>query len=251
VAIVIGYGAGVDKVADDDIEAFGRRITRAFSDVAYRRLREELQAQPDRGLATLTALSRHRSEAVRTWAGGVARKDLGRAEAIVLLTDLAKHPRAFTRDLAMQDLEAIDPELLRPFVGDMRQTFRRSKDLYSPGGAAMWRLARLRDRESAGLFRAYAAKRDPGRFDHRMPIVLAVFLDEPNSIAGRIRDHDHEWMIWLVRAATSLDVPGAEDALSAGAAASPDGACRQICAEGLATLAHRRSQPQPAWDVES
>jgi len=232
-----------------DLEDFARRIKQALSGPAYRRLGDELRMEPDRGLAALTALSEHSSQVVRVWAGGVARKEFGR-DAVPLLLAMATNRFAETRDFAMQDLEAIDPELLRPFIPEMRRTFRRSKDLYGPGGAAMWRLVRLGDRESAALFREFAAKRDAGRYDHRMPLLLADYLEDPTSLVRRIRAHHHAWLLWLAKAVASLDPPGGEAALRAGADDLPDEECREICRTELIALQWVCEQP-PGADYES
>jgi hypothetical protein len=142
--------------------------------------------------------------------------------------------------MAMQELEAMDLDLFRPFVPEMRRILLRSKPpaaLNGPGGAAMWRLVRLRDRESAAVFRVFANKQEHGPYyDHRMPMVLADYLDDPDSIVRRIKSHDHEWMLWLVLAAARLGVRGAEEALMAGATELPDDTCREICAEELGRL---------------
>jgi hypothetical protein len=228
----------------DEVERFATRIKRAWSGPAYRKLREEIRAQPDGGVALLRALANHRSQVIRVWAGGVARLDLG-ADAIPLLQEMAQNRSTETRDAAMQDLEAIDPELLRPFVRDMRRIFGRSKTLYSPGGAAMWRLAKLRDPESAALFRRYAAKRNPAWYDHRMPMVLADYIDDSMSVARRLREHDHAWTLWLATAARLLNVHGAEDALRVGSERSPDPDCREVCAKELDGLLRFRQASQP------
>ena len=89
---------------------------------------------PDHGVAMLTALADSSVEAVRVWAGVVAREGLG-LDAIPLLLKLASHRRAFTRDAAMQELAVLDPDLLRPFIPEMRRMIRRSESLYSEGGA--------------------------------------------------------------------------------------------------------------------
>jgi hypothetical protein len=207
-----------------DLDRFAERIRRSTSEKAFDSLLAEVRAQRDGGLAILRALMRHGSSQANFWAAGVARSELG-ADAVPLLIEMANDRRTFTRDIAMQELAAIDIELLRPFVPAMRRTLLQSKPtapLYSPGGAAMWRLVRLRDRESASTFRAFAEKQEHGRnYAYRMPIVLADYLDDPNSLLRRIQSHDHEWMRWLVQAAAQVNVPGIDNALVDGGANLP------------------------------
>jgi hypothetical protein len=231
-------------LSDAEVEAFAGRVKRALNRSTYDKLRDELRAQPDRGRGLLEALTRHRSQEVRVWASGVARTDLG-SDAIPILVSMAHDRRTATRDAALQDLEAIDPELLRPFIPDIRRIFSRSKSLHSPGGAAMWRLARLRDPDSAELFRRYAERRDPAWYDHRMPMVLADYIDDPTSLVRRLDTHDHDWMFWVARAAKILMPSGAEAALRKAAQDSRDPECRQICADELVNLELQRTVPNP------
>ncbi len=240
----------MDVDFDADVEDFAGRLKLARSGGSYRRLRDELRDKPDRGTRLLAALMKHRSQKVRSWSANVARKDLGR-DAIPLLVEMATDRRLANRDEAMQQLEAIDLELLRPFVPDMRRIFRTAKDLYSPGGAAMWRLVRLGDRESATLFRAFAAGRNPSWYDHRMPLVLADYLADPTTLVQRIIGHDHDWMPVITTAARQLDVPGVDAALRDAANGAPDPECRRICEEELRCLLRERERPQPSWDIEA
>jgi hypothetical protein len=221
---------------------------RGFKDEPFDRLREEVRAQPDGGLELLMALADNTSERVRDWAAYAARKELGHAGLPVLLK-LAKHPRTFTRDGAMQKLAEIDIELLRPFIPDMRRIFRRSDSLYSEGGAAMWRLVRLRDVGSAPILRAFAEKRNFEHYDGRMPAVLADYREDTASIERRIAAHDHDWMLWLVRAARQLGLPNAETALAAGSRDLPDETCRELCAKELAALRSPRARAAESHDI--
>jgi hypothetical protein len=114
----------------------------------------------------------------------------------------------------------------------------------------MYRLARFRDAPSADLFRAFAAKQDPPWFAHRMPIVLADYIEDPASVPRRIRGHDHDWMFWLAEAASLLDIEDGEPALSVCAETAPD-ECREICRDALNGLLAERARPKPSWDIET
>jgi len=226
----------VNGSPDVDVGRFAERIRRSENDKSYRRLLDDLRAQPDGGVALVRALMKHSSNDARFWAAGVAREEYGTA-AVPWLVEMAHDRRTLTRDIAMQELAAIDLDLLRPFVPEMRRILLRSKPpaaLYGPGGTAMWRLVRLRDRESAAVFRVFANKQEHGPYyDHQMPMVLADYLDDPDSLVRRIKSHDHDSMLWLVMAAARLGVEGAEEALMAATTELPDDKCREICAGEL------------------
>lgn len=165
---------------------------------------------------------------------------------------MAHDRRIGTRDMAMQELAAIDLELIRPFIPAMRTTFRHAERLISgAGGAAMWRLARLRDSPSATLFRIYAVRRDPRWYDHGMPMVLADYIDDPRTLVRRIAAHDHPSMFWLATATHALDPPDGEQTLRTAASELPDSECQRICREELDGLLRDRLRPKPTWDIET
>jgi hypothetical protein len=236
--------------SDDVVEAFAKRVKGYSSQRSFERLMRDLAAHDDGGAELLQRLMQHRSGEVRGWAANVARRRFGQA-AVHWLEDLARSRRVADQDEAMQQLEAIDREVLRPFIPQIRQMFRRSRSLHGPGGAAMWRLARLRDRDAAAIFRRHAERPNPAWYDHRMPLVLAAYLEDEGSLVRRLDQHDHEWMFWLAVATRLLDVPGAEDALRRCSNGAPDAECRKTCSEGLAGLLADRARPQPSWDIHT
>ena len=234
-----------------EVDRFAKRIARFTSERTHRQLIDEVRAQPDGGVALLRMLMKHRSNQAGFWAAGVARELFG-AAAVPWLLEMADDRRTFARDTAMQELAEIDVGLLRPLIPSMQRILLRSKPpaaLYSAGGAAMWRLVRLRDQESAPVLRRFAAQQDPRTYDHRMPMVLADYLDDPTSLLRRIKNHDHEWMLWLAMAAAQLELPGVEDALEEGAEGLPDQVCREICAERLRGMRNRQATTARSSDI--
>lgn len=232
----------------EEAVAFASRVKRARTASSYRRLADDLASRPDHGVAMLQALMLQPSRDVRGWSANTARRELG-ADAVPLLVELARSRRIGDREDALQQLGAIDLELVRPFIPELRRMVRGDKDLSGPGKAAMWNLARLRDGESAELFRSVAAKFDDDWYKHRMPLVLADYLDDRSSIVRRISAHDHDWMFWIAEAARLLDPPDAEPALVQGSTVLPDTNCRAICAEALQGLRSDRAGPHPSWDL--
>ena len=232
----------------EEVDAFASLVKRARTASSNRGLAEDLAARPDHGVAMLQALMQQPSAQVRWWSANTARREL-RRDAVPLLVELARSKRVGDREAALQQLEAIDLELVRPFIPELRRMVRGDKHLTGPGKAAMWRLARLGDGDSAGLFRSVAAKFDDGWYTHRMPLVLAEYLDDRPSIVRRISTHDHDWMFWVSEAARLLDVPDAEPALAQGSTDLPDADCRAICTEALQGLRRDRAGPHPTWDV--
>jgi hypothetical protein len=160
--------------------------------------------------------------------------------------------RVSMKEAALQQLEGIDPKLLGPLIPHIREVFRRGRgSLYDPKGFAMNMLARVGDRDSAGMFRRYAAGHDSGSFDYRMPLVLATYLEDPQSVVRRIADHDHEWMPLLAQSAAMLDKAGMEQVLVEGSKGLPDIECRRLCEESLARLLRERQGERPSWDLET
>lgn len=238
----------MSELSAADVEAFAVRIKRSHNAPSARRLADDIANMQDRGVAMLRALMQHSSGDVRSWAANTARQELGR-DAEPLLVELAYSKRRGDREDALQQLEAIDLELVRPFIPELRRMFRGDKDLSGPGKTAMWTLARLGDRESAALLRSVATKIDDRWYSHRMPNVLADYLDDPSSIMRRISEHDHDWMFWVAEAARLLHPPRAESTLAGGSSDLPDPDCQKICAEALEGMRRDLAGPQPSWDL--
>lgn len=167
---------------------------------------KSLGRDPDRD-AIISSLSRSPDPVVRAWAGTASRHILGLG-ARSILRRLASDPDADVRDSAREDLLVIDPMFETEVLVDSKRVLSRGVDPHGEDRAAMWRLAKARDQESVHILRAYAARFPESDYAHRMPMVLAEYLDDPSRIVSRIVGHDHEWMFWLVQA---LDLfPSAE-----------------------------------------
>ena len=64
-------------------------------------------------------------------------------------------------------------------------------------------------------------------------VVLSVLDGDLAAILGRVSDHDHDSMHWLVRAATMLDAKGSEPSLLDFIRRAPDSSCRHYCEMAL------------------
>ena len=128
-----------------EVGAFALRVKKAHTASSYRRLADDLAARPDNGMAMLQALMRQPSRDVRGWSANTALGELGR-DAVSLLVEAAHSKRIGDREDLLQQLEAIDLELIRPFIPELRRMVRGDKGLTGPGKAPMLRLARLRER---------------------------------------------------------------------------------------------------------
>ena len=233
-----------------EIDRWAREIAKAESGPEYRALVDRLRRDPVGSRPILEALITHRSDEVALWATNVLRKVFGAASAPTL-TSLARTARGLRRIDAFQQLEAIDPELLRGLLPELRTTFLKSPNPTMDARLVMFQLARLRDRQSADIFRRVAAHQNRAWYAHGMPMVLADYIDDPDSLARRIVAHDHDRMTWLTTAAGVLDAPGAEAAMANLAAAAPDETCRREATHGLELLAATRGGPARQWDFET
>lgn len=213
--------------ASEHTESWARRVRSYETPGEYRQLLEELAADPEGGLDVLGRLADHRDPVVRAWAGTAAAAILGSA-AIKLLRRLLSDGDADVRDRAREDLITVDPAAEQEMLPSLRRVLHETGDPFGEGRAAMWRLAKLRDDASIELLRSYATRFPPDHHGNRMPLVLAEYIAAPQTIAARIRDHDHDWMFWLIEAASLLPIPGGEAAIGALRDARPDLECLQI-----------------------
>lgn len=222
------YAARMGAVLNpNEVEAWARRVQAYDGADAYRDILAELRSDRAYAAALFDRLAEHRDPIVRAWAGTAAREIYGR-DGVPLLLRLTEDRDADVRDSARQDLVEIDPEFIRQMLPSLRHVLQRGKDPFGEDKAAMWRVARLRDPDSVQILRDYASRNDPRHYAHRMPSVLAAYIEDPASVAERIRRHDHDWMLWLVDAASLLPVPGAAEAFAAALALPVDPECAEI-----------------------
>jgi hypothetical protein len=186
-----------------------------------------LARDPGRADSLLKTLAESRHRAVRDWVIWASARVLG-DRAVPLLEKLVDDRDPDTRSIARQELEAIDPSFAVTFVPRLYRALSRAKDWYGEPTEAMWRLARLGNKESAPHLLRFAAKFPHGEYGRMMPLVLADYLERPEGIAERIRAHDHTVMFWLVEAATMLDTPGGMAAARELASAPPDEQCAKV-----------------------
>jgi hypothetical protein len=210
-----------------DTDAWARRVLAYEGEAEHKRLLAELAAAPDDARVVLEQLAGHRDPVVRAWAGTAA-KDVFGDEAVPLLTRLMRDRDADVRDVAREDLIALDPMFEQTLLPAMRKVLQRRKDPWGEDKAAMWRVARLRDRESASILRDYANHFESRHYHHRMPLVLAAYIEDPTSLARRIREHDHDSMFWLLEAARRLQAPGMEEAIVDALELPVDAECVEI-----------------------
>lgn len=210
-----------------EVDAWARRIRAYEGADAHRDILAELRSDQAYATVLFDRLAEHRDPIVRAWAGTAAKEIYG-SHSVPLLLGLTEDRDADVRDSARQDLIEVDPEFLRQILPSLRRVLERGKDPFGEDKAAMWRVARLRDPESMPILRDYASRSDPRHYAHRMPLVLAAYIEDPTSVAERIRHHDHDWMFWLVEAASLLPVPGSTEAFAAALALPVDPACAEI-----------------------
>ena len=210
-----------------DIDAWARRVLTHDGEAARERMLAELTAAPDDAEALLESLTSYRDPVVRAWAGTAAR-DLFGAGAVALLARLMNDRHPDVRDSAREDQIALDPAFEQTLLPAMRKVLERRKDPWGEDKAAMWRVARLRDTQSVPILRDYADHFEPRSYHHRIPLVLAGYIEDAGSITRRIRGHDHDSMFWLVQVARGLQVQGAEEAIADALALPVDAECVEI-----------------------
>jgi hypothetical protein len=215
-----------------DAEAWARRVRSYDGHAEYEEMILALKADPPNASRLLDRLAELPDPVVRAWAGTAAVQVLGR-EAIPLLMKLQRDRDPDVRDVARQDLVAIDPAFERSFFPAYRKALTRRTDPWGEDRVAMLTLAKARDPEAVPLLRDYASHHEARYWHNRMPLVLADYIEDPDSVTRRIREHDHDFMYWLVEATAFLDIPDAPDALSEALGQASDETCLGIIRERL------------------
>jgi hypothetical protein len=204
----------------------------------------DLRDAPDR-VGLFGVLAHDQNAEVRGWAATIAQEVLG-AEALPSLLEMSRSdPDEDNRGIARAAVEDLDPEALGFVVDDMLRDLERANN--AAGGAiqSMLTLARYRHPAGPPALRAFAARFKPGLYAHEMPLVLADYIENPDAITRRVREHDHEHMFWVAEAAGIFQPPGAVEALRACAESPPDRGCGEDCREALRAHVDRvRSAPQ-------
>lgn len=219
------------RIEPQEVDAWAERILTYEGEEGHRTLIAELESDREFAHVLLDQLGQHRETVVRMWAADTAKALFG-LDAISFLTRLTKDSHPDVRDVAREDLIDLDPALEEAMLPKLRKVLERAKDPWGEDRAAMWRVARLRDQASVPILRAYGARHDPRYYHHRMPLVLADYIEDPPSIPRRIGEHDHDWMWWLWEAAKLLDIPGSDAAFAAVLAGPIDADCEGIIKEG-------------------
>ena len=167
---------------------------------------------------------------VRGWVPKTARRVLGKA-AVPLIQKLTNDADPDTRGMAVDELERIDPEFLRGLSPSLRKRLESSDDGEAISSA--WRLAKQHDVAAVPAIDAFRTRFEPSWWQYKAASTILLAIQDPREIARRIRDHDHEHMMWLSYAATWVDEPEARKALQECAANAPDDHCRTVCTFSL------------------
>ncbi len=216
-------------------EALAQAIQRDTPSVDLIRI---LGASPDGGKKLLDKLSRHRDPVVRSWVPEVARTLLG-ISAVPLLMRIASEDRDIdVRDVAIGQLLEADIGAARSLIPLYRRNLQ-SSDRFGPV-AAMWALAAVGDRDAVDLIHAKIAGRQPDALDRMNGEVVILLLTNPSEILRRLKEHDHERMLLLAKAAGLMGTEEATAALRSCLDGSFDTRCQDYCREELARLEARR-----------
>jgi hypothetical protein len=219
-----------------------RKVHGSLSDEDDEAVLAELRSRPD-AESILQELSRSSDLEVRGWVPGAAREVLGE-RSVPLVMRMTNDRDADIRDLALQALEAIDPELLDPLIKRLRRNLASKDD--NRVFSTAWRLAERGDLASIGPIQAWQDRYEPWMWQHKVASVILLVLKSPDEVAVRIRDHDHDRMTWLSYAAIVVNTSDSRDALTECSVSAPDEDCRRMCAY---TLTKYGGEPTAAPDT--
>lgn len=198
----------------------------------------ELRADRGRAARILDELSRHREPDVRGWVSGTARAVLEEGGVYIVL-GLTRDRDPGVRDRAVADLVALDPDVARRLVPALRRRLRSAGSEESE--RAMWALAELGDTRAVPRIRQIAESADANdRLRRNSAEVVCLLLGgRPEKVLERMRDHEHDLMPWLARAARLLGTDEARAVLAERAEHAPDAECRAVCRAELEKLGGR------------
>jgi hypothetical protein len=185
--------------------------------------------------ARLRALDVVSDPVVRAWAAWAAPRALPPEAATRILKEFARDRDPDVRDTALEewlDL-GVGPDdaaaLRKRLIGQLRSG--------GPGeNFALWALARLRDRDALPAIREFGIDADEPWKALAADVASLVILGQRSQILRRIREHDHDSMLWLAAAARVMPDPELLQALQAGAQELPDIDCRAICSAAVVDL---------------
>lgn len=219
-----------------DAAEITRKLQRSLGDEDDAQVLEKLRRAPN-AKELLEELARSRDPEIRGWVPTAARQILGAASE-PLIRQMAADRDAGIRDMAVDALESLDPDLLKSLVPSLRERLESSDDGEVLSSA--WRLVKLRDIDAASQIEKFRDRFDPSWWQSKAASVILLALRSPEEIPKRIRAHDHDHMTWLSYAATLMDVPDARAAVEDCKVNAPDEDCRTACAHSI-----ELSQTQP------
>ncbi len=212
----------------------------------YRRLISALKTDPTRALEVLNRLASHPKASVREWASGVGAQ-VCEVAFIPTLVRLFSDRSQVVQSLALKDLEQLGTDALRLVLPQVRQKLVVWGD--DDGGSVaqlMWVVAELNDVATIPLLRQLA--KGQGMATSRNAEAVIAYLEEgAEGVLRRIREHDHDHMLWLCRVAWGVGTKAAVDALEACADSAPDDECRRACRKFHRSLLRRRAEWDPPF----
>lgn len=229
---------------NDDLRALVKQIASSDNAQDDALIISQIRAHPSHVYKVVRHLQEDRSPDVRLWLVGAIDRLLPRREAVeVLMQVVSKDSHAEVRNAARTHLLSLDPASGLKLASGLVRVLERAESGSGETDLAIWTLAWLGDPDGASALRRFAGRFPTNYFEHRMALVLAESIERPDSVARRIREHDHDWMFWLVEAATLLPIPGGLEAVQAGHADPPDPECARIFADALRKNLAFRWQP--------
>lgn len=208
------------------VQELARSLGNAICDDEGTDIPSTLRSDPEVASQVLQQLATHQRPEVRDWVVSAAPELLGRA-SIPLLLSLARDRDDGVANGAVHELLLLEPASLQPLLRRLRSRLA-SADMYTPIAAA-WTLARIGDRESLPLIQRLA-ETSSMPWHRKAGSVIAMFLaGDHHAILDAIRQHDHERMSWLARAAVLMGTEEARLCVEQCAQSAPDADCRTTC----------------------
>lgn len=191
-----------------------------------------LQAMPDAVALEVMESLRAKDVEVRLSLPPLARARLGVGAATFLEAMALRDRHIDVRDAALDLLIEIAPDRAPRFWSSLRR--RLQKGELDDADLAGWRLFELND-PLLGQELTEALQRWPDwYYIHKSFRVLSWCIEGATAeIEAHIREHDHDLMSWLVRAAWRMDRDDLWNAVAWVAVEAPDPQCRRYCVSAL------------------